>query len=522
MELLKQNIHMDRICREGSTQITLEDDMNLPETKPDISSLCMETGSVVIEEIRPGADAVSVRGRLIFSVLYHTQEEGGRLVCAEGKILFEEKIRMEGLASTDTVTVSGDVEDLTVGVINSRKLSVQSVLSLNAAVEEIYDEEIPVGVSCQADGKETVQYRQVPMEISQVAMCKKDVLRVKEELAVPSGFPNISQILWKNVEPGEMAFRLGEEKLYIQGELRVCILYEGEGENTSPQMMENRVPVSAEIACSGCREGMSPDIRYRIGQWDLTPRPDLDGEQRVFGLELTMDFKICVYEERSVSLVTDIYGVTQEISGEKKTVELRQLLRCVTGRTKVADHIKLREGARILQLVCSDAKANVISTQTVEDGILIRGNAAVKVLCITGEDEKPYECVRAHIPFEYTLEIPGMQDGKEAGRIQTNIEQLTVTMLDGEEMDVKAIVSFSTTALCRVNTVVIGEISQYPLDGEKLSALPSMVIHKVKPGDNLWNIGKRYYVPVQSLVELNDLSSQEIKPGQKLLIVKGI
>ena len=43
----------------------------------------------------------------------------------------------------------------------------------------------------------------------------------------------------------------------------------------------------------------------------------------------------------------------------------------------------------------------------------------------------------------------------------------------------------------------------------------------VKEGDNLWNIGKKYYVPVEGLRQLNALDSDEVKPGQKLLIVKG-
>ena len=50
--------------------------------------------------------------------------------------------------------------------------------------------------------------------------------------------------------------------------------------------------------------------------------------------------------------------------------------------------------------------------------------------------------------------------------------------------------------------------------------LPGMAVYMVKEGDNLWNIGKKYYVPVDSLRELNQLDSDEVKPGQKLLIVK--
>ena len=73
-------------------------------------------------------DVVAVKGRMVFCVLYYTQENGGRLERTEGKIPFDEKVRVEGLTMTDNVTVAGEVEDLTVAMINSRKLSIRSVL----------------------------------------------------------------------------------------------------------------------------------------------------------------------------------------------------------------------------------------------------------------------------------------------------------------------------------------------------------------------------------------------------------
>ena len=59
------------------------------------------------------------------------------------------------------------------------------------------------------------------------------------------------------------------------------------------------------------------------------------------------------------------------------------------------------------------------------------------------------------------------------------------------------------------------------LDSSKMSNLPGMVVYMVKEGDNLWNIGKKYYVPVDAIRTLNDLDSDELKVGQKLLVVKG-
>lgn len=520
MELIRENIHMEVVSKEGEIQITLEDDLNLSEKKPDVSTLCMEKGNVIIEEVRAGTDQVMVKGRLCFSVLYHTNEDGGRLACTEGKIPFEEKIRMEGLSSSDSVNVCGEVSDLAVSMINSRKLSVQAVVTLTAIVEEIQDEALPTGIS-EADEREgEPQFRLQPVDFTQVCLCKKDVLRIKEEVELPSGYPNIGGILWKSVEFGEMNFRLGDEKMWVQGELRVFVLYEGEGETNAPLIYETVIPISEEIACSGCHGRETLDVQYGMAQCEIEPRADLDGEQRELGLEATVELKMCAYEDRSLPVMTDIYGVTQEINGEKKTAHLEKLLRAVTGKAKVVEQVKLSEGGKVLQLIHSDAQVVLSDTEVTKEGILLRGNLQVKILYVTGDDERPYGCIRKAIPFEYLLEIPGMTPEGRYGRIRTELEQLNVTMPDGEEMEVKAVICFTTTASEPVDQEVIGAVSESPLEADRMAGLPGMVVYVVKSGDNLWDIGKKYYVSVDSLMEMNDLNSQEIETGQKILVVR--
>ena len=121
MELLKRNIHMDRVRAEAVTQITLEDDVNVSENKPDVSALNLEKAEVIIEEIKPGTDTVTVRGHLAYVILYHTAEEGSSLVVLEGKLPLEEKMHLQDAVPSDTVVLECDVEDLTVSMINSRK-----------------------------------------------------------------------------------------------------------------------------------------------------------------------------------------------------------------------------------------------------------------------------------------------------------------------------------------------------------------------------------------------------------------
>lgn len=519
MNLLKKNIHMHRIRSEAMTQLTLEDDRNIPENKPDVNSINLEKARVLIDEIKPGADVVNVKGSLRFEILYHTQEPGSSLVLFEGELAFEEKMIVKGVTSSDTVSVMGEVEDFSVSCINSRKLSIRSLISLMASAEELYDEEVPIGIHMEEKG-ETLEYRKMPLQLAQIAICKNDIFRIRDEISLPPNYPNIFQILWQNIHLGDVEFRVMDEKLGIQGEAQMFLLYEGEGEDRPIRSFETLIPFSGILDCHGCREGMLPDIQYTIGQQEITVRPDLDGEERCVGMELALDIGIHIYEEETMEILGDIYGVTKEVETQCHRCNLNRVLACVTGKTKITEHVRVPGGsAAILQILHSEAKVCQIQQSIVENGVLVKGGIQVKVMYITGDDENPYACVNAQIPYQYTLEVSGICS-EDMGKVRGQVEQLQVTMLDGEEMDVKAVLCFSTVVFSNIAMDLIGEIKISEQDSAVIGGLPGMAVYMVKEGDNLWNIGKRYYMPVERLRELNHLNSDELQVGQKLLIVK--
>ena len=143
MELVKKNIHFNRVTKEARNQITLEEDINIPDTKEDIESILFHNYRVIIEEVKEGEQKVHIRGKMIYSILYRS-EETGRLCALEGSIPIDEQLYMEGVGNSDKVMVKTTVEDFSAGIINSRKISIQSILELYAYVQELYDEQIPV------------------------------------------------------------------------------------------------------------------------------------------------------------------------------------------------------------------------------------------------------------------------------------------------------------------------------------------------------------------------------------------
>lgn len=521
MELLKKNIHMDRTRCEAVMQITLEDDKNIPDNKPDVSSINLQKARVVIEEIKPGTDTVDVRGTLRFDILYYTTENGGSLELFEGGIPFDERIVLRGVMPADTVEVDAAVEDFSVDVINTRKLNIRSLVTMNASVEELYDEEAPIGIHSEGERSDALEYRKCPTQLAEIAICKNDIFRIRDEVTLPANYPNISRLLWSTVWPGDVEFKVMSEKLGLQGEVQMFLLYEGEGEDRPIRSYETTIPFAGMLDCHGCKEGMLPDIRYEAGQAELTVRPDLDGEERNIALEMPLDIRIRIYEEENTEILSDIYGVTKEVDAQTRHVDLNRVRSCVTGKTKVTDHIRIPSGsAGILQILHSEADVCQEQQTVVENGIALNGALQVRVMYITGDDQNPYACVDAQIPYQYTLEVPGIRP-EDAGKVHAKVEQLQVTMLDGEEMDVKAVLCFSTMVFERVPMELISQVNVSDPDSNRMNSLPGMVIYMVKPGDSLWSIGKKYYVPVERIRELNGLTGDEIQPGQKLLITRG-
>ena len=53
-------------------------------------------------------------------------------------------------------------------------------------------------------------------------------------------------------------------------------------------------------------------------------------------------------------------------------------------------------------------------------------------------------------------------------------------------------------------------------------SLPGMIGYIVKNGDSLWSIAKKFHIQVNRLLEMNEKSSEDVKEGEKILIVKQV
>ena len=78
-------IHRKQETGSAVSQITLDDDYNVPDYRPDLVKVLKEKGELRFDEVKAGAGFVWVKGSLSFRVLYRSEQGNGKISCLKGE-----------------------------------------------------------------------------------------------------------------------------------------------------------------------------------------------------------------------------------------------------------------------------------------------------------------------------------------------------------------------------------------------------------------------------------------------------
>lgn len=518
MNLSKTYIQVPKYKNTAALQMTLDNDFNVPDTKPDIERLIQEKGTLNIRDIRPAKDKCIIRGELAFGIFYMGDEGNGQLQSIEGKISFEETVNMDGLEDTDQVSVRWDMEDLRTAMINSRKISVRSIVVLHVSALRLGEEEVATAME---DGPDLwVQNRTI--QLTGCCIRQKDQLRVREETAIPANRPNMMEIIWHQENMENMEIKLQDGGILIWGQLSLFLLYRDETMENPVNDVELNVPVEGRIELPEVMQEMIPDVKVYMNQLNLDIRNDKDGEARIVGIEAVLAADIHIYQEETIKLLQDIYSPKTALIPENKTLILDNLVLKNQSRCPVKERVRLSsEGVRMLQICHTRANVKIDQMELSEDGILVEGVVYLGILYISADDRKPVNSAKAAIPFSYVIEAENIS-GEDIYDVYPGLGQLTATMTDSDEIEVKMVISLDASIFKPIEIQVVTQVREEPLDFEKIEAMPGMTGHVVTQEDTLWTLAKKYGAAPEDIREINSIVGDELPVGQPILIMKNM
>lgn len=518
MEIRKKNIHMSRQKAKGTLQVTLEDDFNVPDTKPDIEKIITSEGTIEITENNLLNGKCMVKGILSFGMIYISHEGEQVVHNIQGKIDFDEMVNLEHLQMDDQVKVSYRIEDLNISLINSRKISVKSLIYLECSVSELYDTEIATDIE-EAD---SIACRYGNMPVTELAIDKKDILRIKESFHLSTGKPNIFEVLYYNLRLQGLEMRLQEDQISVRGELLLFVMYRSAEEREQLTCFEAEQPFHTSIACNGCTEDMILQVELGNVSRDLQIKPDEDGEERTIETELSCNLDVKVYKQEEIRYLEDAYSLGKDLQLDMNQVKYRNLVSKNAVQKRLTQQIPI-DGTkhRILQICHSRGQIQIEEQEWKDDGIYIEGSVEASILYIGEDDQLPMGELKASIPFSHTIEMEGNPTNMEY-LLLPQLEQMATMLLGRDSLEVKANLGIEVFVFENRENNMIQEAKIIDLPSGKLEEIPSLVGYQVQQGESLWDIAKQFHTTIEEIENLNQVEESKIKKGDKLLLLKKV
>lgn len=515
MEIKSKNIHQEERRGKNNLFVTLDEDFNVPDSKPDMEYILRQWGELHTELIRCEEGKVGVAARLDFAVMY----QGNKLDNLTGGIDINEKVNVDGITTDAKPVCNLKLEDLTIKMIHSRKVSVKAVVEIEIIWEEISDYQL----GCETDEPDSTQVLSENIDVAQLKVATNDSVRVKDEMTIPGGKPNIGRIIWREMALSHIEERMQEEGIRISGELKSFVIYESDNEECTISWLEAATPFENVVELSGVTSDMVGKVKSTLESSSIEVKTDGDGEARILVLEACIAVNIKAYEEISVPIIKDMYVPLKNVILTKKPCKLRKLAmknssRCRTGKRTKINSMSSKDGS-ILSIcnVCGEVRIQMIDR--VDAGIEVNGLVDAKVFFVTANDGMPWESVAVTFPFSHIIECRTMSE-KCGYEVEGRLEDISCMMVGNDEIEFKAVIGLD--AMCFDEMVVesIESAQIMEMDDREYMAIPGMIGYVVKENDSLWGIAKSNHTTCDKIKALNKLTSDRVNCGDKLLLIK--
>jgi len=517
LELVGEPIRINKIIGEDSTQTIVENDIIVPDTKPDIAQILLLDGDAWVSGAEAATDRVLVNGSVRYKILYISDDPDQSVKSITTVSSFQYAMEMPDTRQGMQCRVRCDIEHLEYEILNSRKINVKAIISLSGKVTEQVEHYVTKDLT-GSDGIQILRNRAVANTF--LGDCRTDC-RISETLDIPVGKPAILEILRNDIRITGREYRAGDDKIAVRGNLNISTLYIADNENRSIQFMEHEIPFTRMLDMPGIDETCSSSLDITIGEAYFEPVEDGDGELRRLNCDVLLDIYTQCYGRKEIELVEDAYSPYSRVNLEKEELVLDELVSENVSQLTLRENIEVDENAPdISELFNVLGKLSLSAGEITDDRVTVEGVAVCNVLYLASSEGQPVYCTEREIPFRQSIEVKGAKEGMNL-EVEMDIDHYSYSIVNSREVEVRLVVGIKTRVGKQISVPVIVKAQEQPLDEKRAAVQPSIIIYFTQPGDTLWKIAKRYYTTVDEILKNNDLyETEQIVPGSRIIITR--
>lgn len=504
IELIKESFKVEELKGGSQTQALVETDLYISPTKPAIEKILWVQAKADVLNTKIIRDKLIVSGLVKFNVLYKSVEEENNIETMETTKDFREEIEIPGVNEDMTSKTKAKTEHVEWDLEES-KLTINAVVGLQAEVEEYKVIESIKDV----DADDSYQVLQEQINYKEIQGNDVSYAVVKEILKLDSIYPEIDEIVKINIKTKEVESMAVEDRIITSGEALVNIIYAGEDELHS---FNDTVAFNHFVEMPGASKDQKCKVEYEVSEGAYEVLEDDESERRLIDLEIKVKVSGKVYEEKTRDLIVDIYSTRENILIERQELNLKESIKDVEHTEELNLNIGEVDAKEILDV---DGEVEVLEKSFDGESIVVDGVISLDIHYIDRVSEE-LASYSDNYPFRSTVfESLGHEALVDVDAKINKLDYVPKKENLGLDMDVLLDINLSNDR----KIYAVKEIKPTNTTIDKKNK-PSITIYIVQKNDNLWDIAKRYNTTKEEILTSNNLSSDEIVPGMKIIIEK--
>lgn len=506
------NLNTVSVCdynRQIKTKATVEADVIVPDTKPDIYRILSVKALADVSERYMRKDKVIFSGKVKFNILYVGESDKTKICSIEYSSPFNHQADMPGADDSALSIGMCNVSKTVFDVKNSRKLSVGAVLDLKAEAVRQSTLEAISGESEISD----IPSRSSVYECDYLAASKEFEFTVSDSLMLPST-DDACEIYDVSVRPDISEIKTVNNKAVIKGNANVQILYGADGEISD---YDTEIAFTEIVDIDSISSDHTVSSHFEVADCVSSL---LASES---GTEVDIDFKvrgsICAYAHSEYSLASDIYSPDYSYDIKNRKASLIRISKANGIQTTVKDSIVLSDTEpSVSKIHFMDSSVSHVSAHGESSAIKLSG-AVENVIIYSDENGNLYR-LRHTTPFETELVCDSdITDGD----VMADISCLNYGYILASSREIQTRVILRADGQF-IDFDEINLITDFKLDTKspiQKTSQPSIIVFYPDADTDIWDIAKKYNTTCEEIIRVNSLDdSSSLSPDKPILIPK--
>ena len=514
VKLFNDTFNINEIIDSNSTEVLLESEFAIADNMPDIEKIVTAEGKAKLNNVTVTTDNIIVDGKLIYNIIYRSNNENYTINSMSGEIPFREEIIAEGVTEDMEALTNIFIDYIDAEQLTERSFLVKAVLIIDTDIymkrPVTYVSNLESDGSIQAKTK-NITYTDTIAEIS-------EEININDAVELSKGSGEIDKIIKSGADVYITNIDVLNDKMLIEGICKVGFMFIEDDELHTVGYVSEEFPFTHYLELASSNENMLKDINITVNDITYSTTENFDDEKKLIEFALPFTVNASFYDTVERNIIMDLYSTNFELELQSEKVNLSSLKNLTNEVVKYENNFDVLTGS-IKDIYSVDISPKVSEKRIADNKYIIDGFLDVNLLYLNGDIDK-IDKAFASLPF--TADFPINED-EALYKIHSDVttHKCSAYRKGNSSVNLNCDINVALKFKNDDEITIIRDVAEKePVDRSKM---PSLVFRVVQSGETLWDIAKNYNLSINYLKELNELPEDNVlAPGTKIIIARSV